>query len=113
MFGVLPRPAQPTERPPIAVPDHDQTLVVVAREVTERKQLEAQLAQSDRLASVGVLAAGVAHEINNPLVYIMNNLSYVLTHMPDGYDELVSEHFIIAGTPDEVADRFIEIYRSL
>jgi PAS domain S-box-containing protein len=65
-------------------------LVVVAREVTERKQLEAQLAQSDRLASVGVLAAGVAHEINNPLVYIMNNLSYVLTHMPDGYDELVS-----------------------
>jgi PAS domain S-box-containing protein len=65
-------------------------LVVVAREITERKQLEAQLAQSDRLASVGVLAAGVAHEINNPLVYIMNNLSYVLTHMPDGFDELAS-----------------------
>jgi two-component system cell cycle sensor histidine kinase/response regulator CckA len=65
-------------------------LVVVARETTERKQLEAQLAQSDRLASVGVLAAGVAHEINNPLVYIMNNLSYVLTHMPDGLDELAS-----------------------
>jgi two-component system cell cycle sensor histidine kinase/response regulator CckA len=65
-------------------------VVVVAREITERKQLEAQLAQSDRLASVGVLAAGVAHEINNPLVYIMNNLSYVLTHMPDGFDELAS-----------------------
>ena len=65
-------------------------LVVVAREITERKQLEAQLAQSDRLASVGVLAAGVAHEINNPLVYIMNNLSFVLTHMPDGFDELAS-----------------------
>jgi PAS domain S-box-containing protein len=65
-------------------------LVVVAREITERKQLEAQLAQSDRLASVGVLAAGVAHEINNPLVYIMNNLSYVLTHMPEGFDELAS-----------------------
>ena len=65
-------------------------LVVVAREITERKQLQAQLAQSDRLASVGVLAAGVAHEINNPLVYIMNNLSYVLTHMPDGLDELTS-----------------------
>jgi PAS domain S-box-containing protein len=65
-------------------------ILIVAREVTERKQLEAQLAQSDRLASVGVLAAGVAHEINNPLVYIMNNLSYVLTHMPDGFDELAS-----------------------
>jgi PAS domain S-box-containing protein len=65
-------------------------LVVVAREITERKQMEAQLAQSERLASVGVLAAGVAHEINNPLVYIMNNLSYVLTHLPDGFDELAS-----------------------
>jgi two-component system, cell cycle sensor histidine kinase and response regulator CckA len=65
-------------------------LVLVAREITERKQLEAQLAQSDRLASVGVLAAGVAHEINNPLVYIMNNLSYVLTHLPDGFEELAS-----------------------
>ncbi|HVZ36475.1 MAG TPA: ATP-binding protein, partial [Polyangiaceae bacterium] len=65
-------------------------LVLVAREISERKQLEAQLAQSDRLASVGVLAAGVAHEINNPLVYIMNNLSYVLAHLPDGYEELGS-----------------------
>jgi PAS domain S-box-containing protein len=65
-------------------------LVVVAREITERKQMEAQLAQSDRLASVGVLAAGVAHEINNPLVYIMNNLSYVLTHLPEGFEELAS-----------------------
>jgi PAS domain S-box-containing protein len=65
-------------------------LVVVAREISERKRMEAQLAQSDRLASVGVLAAGVAHEINNPLVYIMNNLSYVLTHLPSGSDELAS-----------------------
>jgi two-component system cell cycle sensor histidine kinase/response regulator CckA len=65
-------------------------LMLVAREITERKQMEAQLAQSDRLASVGVLAAGVAHEINNPLVYIMNNLSYVLSHLPEGFDELTS-----------------------
>ncbi|MEY2933447.1 MAG: hypothetical protein RL033_4196 [Pseudomonadota bacterium] len=65
-------------------------LMLVAREITERKQMEAQLAQSDRLASVGVLAAGVAHEINNPLVYIMNNLSYALAHLPDGFDELTS-----------------------
>ncbi len=65
-------------------------LMLVAREITERKQMEAQLAQSDRLASVGVLAAGVAHEINNPLVYIMNNLSYALAHLPEGHDELSS-----------------------
>jgi two-component system cell cycle sensor histidine kinase/response regulator CckA len=65
-------------------------LVVFARDITEKKQMEAQLAQSDRLASVGVLAAGVAHEINNPLVYIMNNLSYAIGNLPDGLDELAS-----------------------
>ncbi len=65
-------------------------LVLVARGIEERKQMEAQLAQQDRLASVGVLAAGVAHEINNPLVYIMNNLSYVLTHLPQEHSDLSS-----------------------
>lgn len=63
-------------------------LLAVAREITERKQMEVQLAQADRLASVGVLAAGVAHEVNNPLVYILNNVQYVLGELPPEYDDL-------------------------
>jgi PAS domain S-box-containing protein len=63
-------------------------LLAIARETTERKQMEVQLAQADRLASVGVLAAGVAHEVNNPLVYILNNVSYVLSELPPEYEEL-------------------------
>jgi PAS domain S-box-containing protein len=63
-------------------------ILAVAREITERKEMEVQLAQADRLASVGVLAAGVAHEINNPLVYILNNVSYVLNDLPEQYTEL-------------------------
>jgi PAS domain S-box-containing protein len=47
---------------------------LLARDITERRQLEAQLAQADRLASVGTLAAGVAHEINNPLTYVIHHL---------------------------------------
>ena len=39
----------------------------------ERRDLQASLAQSDRLASMGMLAAGVAHEINNPLAYVLFN----------------------------------------
>lgn len=66
----------------------DDYILVVARETTQRKQMEAQLAQSDRLASVGMLAAGVAHEINNPLVYIINNISYVLEHLPQADKQL-------------------------
>ncbi|WP_457319930.1 ATP-binding protein [Roseateles sp. P5_E11] len=42
-------------------------------EITERKQLQTQLVQSQSLASIGQLAAGVAHEINNPIGYVFAN----------------------------------------
>jgi len=42
-------------------------------QIAERKQLEGQLVQSEKLASIGQLAAGVAHEINNPIGYIFSN----------------------------------------
>ncbi|MEX5510135.1 ATP-binding protein [Pseudomonas paralactis] len=44
-------------------------------EINERKHLESQLVQSEKLASLGQLAAGVAHEINNPVGFISSNLS--------------------------------------
>ncbi len=53
-------------------------LLSFARDVTERRALQARLAQADRLASVGTLAAGIAHEINNPLAYVMLNLDILL-----------------------------------
>lgn len=49
-------------------------LVSVIRDITERKLMQARLVEADRLASVGTLAAGVAHEINNPLAYVMTSL---------------------------------------
>ncbi|HWH81414.1 MAG TPA: ATP-binding protein [Burkholderiaceae bacterium] len=42
-------------------------------EIGGRKHLEGQLVQSEKLASIGQLAAGVAHEINNPIGYIFSN----------------------------------------
>jgi signal transduction histidine kinase/DNA-binding NarL/FixJ family response regulator len=49
-------------------------VLVMARDLTARRQLEAQIARNERLASLGMLIAGVAHEINNPLTYTLGNL---------------------------------------
>lgn len=53
-------------------------VLVVARDVTERRQMLASLAEKERLASMGMLAASVAHEIMNPLTYVRANLDFVL-----------------------------------
>jgi PAS domain S-box-containing protein len=48
--------------------------LVVLRDVTEQYRMQEQLALGDRMASLGRLAAGVAHEINNPLAYVHASL---------------------------------------
>ena len=50
------------------------SVVVIARDVNERKKLQERILMTDRLASLGTLAGGVAHEINNPLHCIKVNL---------------------------------------
>lgn len=57
-------------------------VVLTFADVTERQQLQARLAQTDRMASVGLLAAGVAHEINNPMSFVLANLEYVVAELP-------------------------------
>jgi two-component system, NtrC family, sensor kinase len=57
---------------PALGPDGEVSHVVeVWRDVSERRKLESQLAHSERLASLGQLAAGVGHEINNPLASLL------------------------------------------
>ncbi len=55
----------------------DGTYLVVVRDVTDRKAAQAQLLLADRMSSLGRLASGVAHEVNNPLAYVMLNLELV------------------------------------
>ncbi len=66
-------------------------IVCLARDVTERKLMQARLLQADRMVSVGTLAAGVAHEINNPLAYLMANLDVVARRKLPQVVELVRE----------------------
>jgi PAS domain S-box-containing protein len=55
-----------------------QFVTVIARDVTERKELERLLLQKDKLESLGLLAGGIAHDFNNLLVGIMGNASLAL-----------------------------------
>ena len=71
--------------------DGEPATVVSARNITERKQMQARLLLADRLASVGTLAAGVAHEINNPLAFVLSNLGFLEEECQMLRDELPRE----------------------
>jgi PAS domain S-box-containing protein len=57
-------------------------ILAIGRDVTERVELQRQIAERDRLAAVGTLAAGIAHEVNNPLTYLMLHLEQLRATLP-------------------------------
>lgn len=54
---------------------------LIARDVTEKNELTARMMEVDRMVAVGTLAAGVGHEINNPLAYVTTNLEELRAHL--------------------------------
>ncbi|MFO1064833.1 MAG: ATP-binding protein [Pirellulales bacterium] len=57
--------------------------IVIMRDLTRRKQLEAQLAHAQKMESVGQLAAGIAHEINTPIQYVGDNIRFLMSSFED------------------------------
>ena len=58
------------------------SVVAIARDVTVRRDLQAKMIALDRMIAVGTLAAGVGHEINNPLAYVIANLDLLSEELP-------------------------------
>jgi len=83
-------------------------VVVFGRDVTEQRRLEASVVRSAKLAAVGKLAAGTAHELSNPLTAIMGNAA--LLHRLSPRD---SSTYSLAATILEAAERSKSILRSL
>jgi PAS domain S-box-containing protein len=54
----------------------DGVVIAIGQDVTEQRKAHDALAVSERMASIGTLAAGVAHEINNPLAFVLSNLEF-------------------------------------
>jgi PAS domain S-box-containing protein len=118
---------QPVDVEFTAVPLRDRAgatsgFVAVHRDVSdrrraerERQELQAELAFADRLASIGTLAAGVAHEINNPLSYLLANLDFVQQQLRGGGERPADRSAQLAAA-EEAADgarRIAEIVRGL
>jgi len=93
---------------PLGEPALDAAVVVLIEDVTEQRALEAQLIQSEKLAAVGQLVSGVAHELNNPLTSIAG-LSELLQEQP-GIPKSEREHLRVI---QEQADRAGRIVRNL
>src|SRR5207249_1340275 len=57
--------------------------LLIFNDLTERVNLEDQLVQAEKLSSIGLLAAGVAHEVNTPLAVIASQAQVLMKHLSD------------------------------
>jgi signal transduction histidine kinase len=82
-------------------------LLGAIRDVTDRQRMQTRISQAEKLASLGLLSAGIAHEINNPLAYVLNNLAVLerdfaaLGEILEAYDQARAD--LLRACPDRVA----------
>jgi PAS domain S-box-containing protein len=79
--------------------------LALKEDVTEKRKLEVQLRQAQKLESIGQLAAGIAHEINTPTQYIGDNLTFLTETFQDLTDVLAAYEQVVAAVRNDPALR--------
>jgi signal transduction histidine kinase len=74
--------------------------IIVARDITQQKRIEQQLIMTDRLASIGELSSGIAHELNNPLTSVI------------GFSQLLMEGDVPANIKEDLGIVYSEAQRA-
>jgi len=89
-------------------------VLAIARDVTDRREMEAQLRQALKMEAIGTLAGGVAHELNNLLQPIIMLTELVMTKLPDTGPEFHQlERVVDAGTKaSEIVQRILAFGRA-
>jgi PAS domain S-box-containing protein len=67
--------------------DVEPLVLVISRDITKEKIMQQKIFQTEKLASLGALSAGVAHEINNPITVILGFAELLLDKLPEGFGE--------------------------
>lgn len=94
---------QTAKRPLSLGPNQPRYLLGIATDLSERKALEDQLRQAQKLESIGHLAAGIAHEINTPTQYVGDNTRFVQDAFQDIKTALESCRTLLATAPTDEA----------
>ena len=88
---------------------HSDQCVCFAVDMTERDRLRELLDQNERLAAIGMLSAGIAHEINNPLSFVANNLAILKRDVVGLRDLIVLYDTVSKAVPDEFGETLGQI----
>ncbi|MFH2010273.1 MAG: ATP-binding protein [bacterium] len=87
---------------PLTPPLTEARVLLVVEDVTELKSLENQLLRTEKLSTIGTLAAGIAHEIGTPLTVVRGRSEYVLKNLGPDHPETSSLRTVIDQT-DRIA----------